>query len=107
TSANHLERLFRYTPEIIFCFDGDQAGRTAAWRALQVTLPLMHDGVQVRFMFLPEGEDPDSVVRAEGKTTFEERMQKSSTIADFFFQTLANQTDVTSTDGRARYVKLA
>jgi DNA primase len=107
TTANHLERLFRYTPEIIFCFDGDQAGRTAAWRALQVTLPLMHDGVQVRFMFLPDGEDPDSLVRKEGKAEFEERIQKSSTIADFFFQTLATQTDVSSTDGRARYVKLA
>jgi DNA primase len=107
TSANHLERLFRHTPEIIFCFDGDQAGRTAAWRALQVTLPLMHDGVQVRFMFLPDNEDPDSLVRKEGKTGFEERIKKSSTISDFFFQTLATQTDVMSTDGRARYVKLA
>jgi DNA primase len=107
TSANHLERLFRYTPEIIFCFDGDQAGRTAAWRALQVTLPLMHDGVQVRFMFLPDGEDPDSLVRKEGKDGFEARMQQASTIADFFFQTLATQADMMSTDGRARYVKLA
>ena len=107
TSANHLERLFRYTPEIIFCFDGDQAGRTAAWRALQVTLPLMHDGVQVRFMFVPEGEDPDSLVRKEGKIAFEERIKQASTTSDFFFQTLATQTDVMSTDGRARYVKLA
>lgn len=107
TSSHHLERLFRHTAEVIFCFDGDQAGRTAAWRALQVTLPLMHDGVQVRFMFLPEKEDPDSLVRKEGKTQFEERMAKSSTIADFFFQTLSNQTDMTSTDGRARFVKLA
>lgn len=107
TSTNHLERLFRHTAEIIFCFDGDQAGRTAAWRALQVTLPLMRDGVQVRFMFLPDGEDPDSLVRKEGKQPFEDRMQKASTISDFFFQTLATQTDITSTDGRARYVKLA
>jgi DNA primase len=107
TSVNHLERLFRHTGEIIFCFDGDPAGRTAAWRALQVTLPVMHDGVQVRFMFLPEGEDPDTIIRQEGKERFEERMQKSSTIADFFFQTLATQTDILSTDGRARYVKLA
>ncbi len=107
TSANHLERLFRHTSEIIFCFDGDQAGKTAAWRALQVTLPLMHDGVQVRFMFLPDGEDPDSLVRKEGKEKFEEHMQHALTIADFFFHTLAAQTDIKSTDGRARYVKLA
>ena len=107
TSVTHLERLFRQTSEVIFCFDGDQAGKTAAWRALQVTLPVMHDGVQVRFMFLPDGEDPDTMVRKEGKERFEERMQKASTIADFFFQTLATQADVSSTDGRARYVKLA
>lgn len=107
TTANHLQRLFRYTSEIIFCFDGDQAGRTAAWRALLVTLPVMKDGIQMRFMFLPDGEDPDSLVRQEGKEKFEHRMQNSLTIADFFFQTLATQTDVTTTDGRARFVKLA
>jgi DNA primase len=107
TSAHHLERLLRHTAEIIFCFDGDQAGRTAAWRALQVTLPLMRDGMQIRFMFLPDGEDPDSLVRRIGKTEFEKAIQQASTIADFFFQTLALQTDTTSTDGRARYVKLA
>ena len=107
TSAQHLERLLRHTAEIVFCFDGDQAGRTAAWRALQVTLPLMRDGMQVRFMFLPDGEDPDSLVRSVGKEKFEELMFNASTIADFFFQTLAAQTDVNSTDGRARYVKLA
>lgn len=107
TSPSHLERLFRHTAEIIFCFDGDAAGRTAAWRALQVTLPLMRDGVQVRFLFLPEGDDPDSMVRKEGKEQFEQRMQKALTIADFFFDNLAKQTDITSTDGRARYVKLA
>ena len=107
TSANHLQRLFRYTSEIIFCFDGDQAGRTAAWRALQVTLPIMNDGVQIRFMFLPDGEDPDSLVRKEGKEKFEQRYLNAITISDFFFQTLTTQTDVNSTDGRARFVKLS
>lgn len=107
TTAHHLKRLFRYTPEIIFCFDGDEAGRTAAWRALLVTLPVMQDGIQVRFMFLPEGEDPDSLIRKEGKVKFEERLTTSFTIEEFFFQTLATQTDITSTDGRARFAKLA
>jgi DNA primase len=107
TTANHLNRLFRYTSEIVYCFDGDQAGRTAAWRALLVTLPVMKDGIQIRFMFLPDGEDPDSLVRKEGKIAFENRMQQASTLADFFFQTLGNQADLTSTDGRARFVKLA
>jgi DNA primase len=107
TSTQHLERLLRHTAEIIFCFDGDQAGKTAAWRALQVTLPLMRDGIQVRFMFLPDGEDPDSLVRKEGKEKFTARISQADTIADFFFQTLTTQTDLASTDGRARYVKLA
>lgn len=107
TTAHHLQRLFRYTSEMIFCFDGDNAGRTAAWRALQVTLPLMHDGIQVRFMFLPDGEDPDTLIRKEGKEKFEQRMQNASTIADFFFQSLMQQTDMSSVDGRARFVKLA
>lgn len=106
TTPNHLQRLFRYTAEIIFCFDGDQAGRTAAWRALQVTLPVMKDGIQIRFMFLPDNEDPDTLVRKEGKEKFEQRMKTALTISDFFFQHLAAQTDLTSTDGRARFVKL-
>lgn len=107
TTANHLQRLFRYTSSIIFCFDGDTAGKTAAWRALQVTLPIMRDGIQIHFMFLPDNEDPDSLVRKEGKAAFEQRMQNTLTIADFFFQTIASQTDLSSTDGRARFVKLA
>jgi DNA primase len=107
TTQHHLQRLFRYTSEIIFCFDGDNAGRTAAARALQVTLPLMRDGLQVRFLFLPDGEDPDSLVRKEGKEQFEHRIGNALTISNFFFQTIASQTDLTSLDGRARFVKLA
>lgn len=107
TTPNHLQRLFRYTSEIIFCFDGDQAGRTAAWRALQVTLPVMKDGIQILFMFLPDGEDPDTLVRKEGKPQFEERMKTALTISDFFFQHLGMEANLTSTDGRARFVKLA
>lgn len=107
TTKNHLQRLFRHTSDIIFCFDGDQAGRTAAWRALLVTLPLMHDGIQVRFMFLPEGEDPDSMVRKEQKELFEQRIQAAATLSQFFFQSLATQVDLSHMDGRARFVKLA
>lgn len=107
TTVHHLQRLFRYTSEIVFCFDGDAAGRTAAWRALLVTLPIMHDDLQVRFMFLPEGEDPDSCVRKEGKASFEERMQKAMSLSSFFFQSISTQADLSSVDGRARFVKLA
>jgi DNA primase len=107
TTAHHLQRLARYTADIIFCFDGDNAGRTAAWRAAQVTLPQMRDGLQIRFMFLPDGEDPDTLIRKEGKEQFEQRLQKATSLADFFFQTLAQQADLTSVEGRARLIKLA
>lgn len=107
TTSHHLQRLFKYTSEIIFCFDGDSAGRAAASRALQIVLPLMRDGLQVRFLFLPDGEDPDSLVRKEGKPAFENRLSNALSLSNFFFQTIAMQADLNSLDGRARFVKLA
>jgi DNA primase len=107
TTANHLQQLFRHTAEIIFCFDGDDAGRTAAWRALLVTLPLVHDDVSIRFMFLPDGEDPDTLIRKEGKESFENHAQNATPLSQFFFQSLATQVDLSNMDGRARYVTLA
>lgn len=107
TTATHLQRLFRHTAEIVFCFDGDNAGRTAAWRALLVTLPLLHDEVQIRFMFLPDKEDPDSLIRKEGQHGFENRIQNASMLSHFFFQSLATQSNLAHMDGRARFVKLA
>ena len=106
-TANHVERLFRNTNEIIFCFDGDQAGRTAALRALQHTLPAMKEGHQARFMFLPDGEDPDSLVQQVGSEGFEELILKSMTLSEFFFHHLKEQTNVKTMDGRARLVELA
>ena len=107
TSASHLQRLSRHTTEMVFCFDGDQAGRTAAWRALLVALPIMQDDMQIRFMFLPDGEDPDSLIRKEGQHVFEKRIQDASTLSHFFFQSLAIQSDLTTMDGRARFINLA
>ncbi len=107
TSSHHLQRLFRYTADIIFCFDGDDAGRTAAWRALQVALPLMQDNVQIRFLFLPDGEDPDSLIRKESKAQFEERIANSASLSTFFFQRLGTQCDMNTMEGRARFAKLA
>jgi DNA primase len=107
TNAHHLQRLFKHTSEIVFCFDGDQAGRTAAWRALLITLPIMRDDIQIRFMFLPDNEDPDTLIRKEGKASFEERIQNAATLSHFFFQNIGAQTDLSTTDGRARFVKLA
>jgi DNA primase len=102
TTAQHLQRLFRYTAEIIFCFDGDEAGRTAAWRALQVIFPLMQDNLQIRFLFLPDEEDPDSLVRKEGKEAFEKRLTNARTLSAFFFQTLSSACDLNTMEGRAR-----
>lgn len=107
TTQHHLQRLFRYTSEIVFCFDGDQAGRTAAWRALQVIFPIMHDSLQVRFLFLPEGDDPDSLIRKEGKPAFEKRLETAQSLSDFFFQTLSKQADLNTLEGRARFATIA
>ena len=107
TTQEHLSRLFRLTHEVVFCFDGDRAGRDAAWRALNNALPIMREGRQIRFMFLPEGEDPDSRVRAVGKMGFEAETEKALTFSEFFFQHLGKLADTTSIDGRAQLVEQA
>ena len=107
TTHEHLERLFRSVPEVVFCFDGDRAGREAAWRALVNTLPVLRDGREARFLFLPDGEDPDSLVRKIGREAFEEKIRTATHLSDFFFERLAGQLDIDSIDGRARLVTLA
>ncbi len=106
TTAAHLERLFRLAPEIVFCFDGDRAGHDAAWRALEVALPALRDGFQIGFLFLEDGEDPDSTVRAEGADAFRERIKNAMPLPDFFFKHLTAQTDLRRPDGRARLFQL-
>jgi len=101
TTADHLRRLFGTCQEIIFCFDGDRAGRDAAWRALQVALPELRDGRQVRFLLLPEGQDPDSLVRSEGGEAFAARMARSQPLSSFLLDQLCDRGDLTSVDGRA------
>jgi len=107
TTAEHLEKLFRTCPEVAFCFDGDRAGREAGWKALQTALPLMSEGREARFLFLPEGEDPDSMVREEGTEAFEERIRTATPLSNFLFDRLGEQVDMTSLDGRARLANLA
>jgi DNA primase len=102
TTAEHLERIFRTVPEVVFCFDGDRAGREAAWRALENTLPVLRDGREARFLFLPEGEDPDSLVRQIGRERFAERISAAVHLSDFLFDHLADGLDTGSIDGRAR-----
>jgi len=107
TSQEQISRLFRIVPEIIFCFDGDPAGQKAAWRALENCLPVLHDGVQARFLFLPDGEDPDTLVRKEGQQTFEQRLKAATPLSDFIVNHLSEQVDLSSEDGRARLSELA
>lgn len=106
-TSDHLQRLFRTVPEVVFCFDGDRAGRTAAWRALETALPHMREGHQARFMFLPEGEDPDSLVRTEGREAFEARMSEAVSLSTYLFDQLTQQVDMSTLDGRSRLVELA
>ncbi len=103
TTAQHLERLFKLAPEVIFCFDGDAAGRQAAQRALGVTLPVIRDGQEARFLFLPDGEDPDTLVRREGETAFSQRVSQALPLSEFFFRQLSDEADLSSMDGRARF----
>ena len=107
TTTEHLQLLFRCAPELAFCFDGDHAGRDAAWKALQTVLPLATGHQQVRFLFLPEGDDPDTLIRREGREGIEQRLSAATPLSDFLFDRLADQVDMSSLDGRARLATLA
>ena len=107
TTAEHLRRLFKLVSEVIFCFDGDRAGRAAAWRALGNALPEARAGRQIRFLFLPEGEDPDSMVGAEGREAFERRLEAALPLSEYLVEALAEQVDLAHADGRAQLAELA
>ncbi len=107
TGPAHLEKIYRLCPEVVFCFDGDDAGRKAAQRALESALPSMQDGRQARFLFLPEGEDPDTLVRAKGAEHFRALTDRAMPLEDFLFQSLAEGIDIGTLDGKARLSKLA
>ncbi|RRO04530.1 DNA primase [Pectobacterium aquaticum] len=107
TTAEHIQLLFRATDQVVCCYDGDRAGREAAWRALETALPYLNDGRQLRFMFLPDGEDPDTLVRKEGKAAFEQRMVQALPLSQFLFETLQQQVDMSSADGRTKLGILA
>lgn len=103
TSEDHLNRLFRLVGEVVFCFDGDNAGRKAARRALETVLPLMIDGRQARFLFLPEGEDPDTLVRREGSEAFSDRITCASPLSEFLFEQAAEGRDLQRIEDRERF----
>jgi DNA primase len=107
TTQEHLNKLFRITSELVFCFDGDRAGRQAAWRALENALPLARDGRELKFMFLPDGHDPDTWVAEIGKDAFEEKLEASLSLSSYLIRELLLQVNVTEIDGRAKLKALA
>ena len=107
TTQDHITQLFRAVPEVIFCFDGDRAGREAAWRALENAMPVMQDGKEIRFLFLPDGEDPDTQVRKIGKDAFEENYKKASSLNAYFIENLHQRFNITSDEGKARFIQEA
>jgi DNA primase len=107
TTEEHLNRLFRLCDDVSFCFDGDRAGRAAAWRALETALPQVREGRQIRFVFLPEGQDPDSFVQHAGARAFEDALDRGVTLSGFLIDELSGQVDLESVDGRARLAELA
>ena len=107
TTPDQLERLFRLTDVVTFSFDGDRAGRKAAWRAMENALPKARDGRQIRFAFMPEGQDPDSLVASEGAAAFESLLAQGLPLSDFIVQELIGQVDRETVEGRARFAELA
>ena len=107
SNTEHLRTAFRYASELIFCFDGDAAGRKAAERALENALPTMEDGRRIRFLFLPEGDDPDSVVNRDGAASFQKLLAQAQPLERYFFESLHSQTDPSTLEGKARLSKLA
>jgi DNA primase len=107
TTAEHLRRLFRLVPSVVFAFDGDRAGRAAAWRALQQALPEAREGREIRFLFLPEGHDPDSLVGEEGREAFEARLTSALPLSEYLVRELSQESDLSHADGRARFAENA
>jgi DNA primase len=107
TTPFHAQKLFRLSDRVVFCFDGDAAGRKAAWRALENTLPVLADGKEARFLFLPDGQDPDDFVRAHGKAAFERAIEGSTPLSEFLLQELAARHRPATAEGRAALVAAA
>jgi DNA primase len=107
TTPVHVSKLLRLAEELVFSFDGDAAGRKAAWRALEVSLPLAPDHKPIRFLFLPEGDDPDTYIRKHGKEAFEARVREAETLSQFLLAQLRADNDLATAEGRARFVSMA
>ncbi|MCW8983636.1 MAG: DNA primase [Gammaproteobacteria bacterium] len=104
-TEDHLNQLFRTCSEVIFCFDGDSAGRKAAWRGLENGLPLMQKGRQIRFLFLPDGEDPDTYIRQHGVERFQQQVEEAQLLSDFLIDQLSANADLRQVDGQSRFIE--
>src|SRR5436190_18301735 len=107
TTPVHVAKLLRLAEQIVFCFDGDAAGRKAAWRALEVSLPLAPDHKPIRFLFLPDDEDPDTYVRKHGKEGWRRRWREAETLTQFLLAQLRAECDLATAEGRARFISVA
>ncbi len=107
TTDQHLQILSRTTSTIIFCFDGDRAGREAAWKALQITLPVIKAGLVVKFLFLPDGEDPDTLVKKESLKSFERRIENAHTLSKFLFEHIKAEVDFNTIEGKTIFLEKA
>jgi DNA primase len=107
TTPVHVAKLLRLADEMVFCFDGDAAGRKAAWRALEVALPLAPDHKPIRFLFLPDGEDPDTYIRRHGRQGFERLVRQAQTLSDFLLGQLRTESELATAEGRARFLATA
>lgn len=107
TSSYHIQLLAKYTDKLVFCFDGDNAGRQAAWRALESSLGYLNQGLDIRFMFLPEADDPDSLVRKEGREGFLNRMNQAQTFTQFLFDTLSQGISLHNPAGKTQLINAA
>jgi len=105
TTYEQLQTMFRTVKEVICCYDGDRAGRDAAWRAMENALPLIRDGFSMKFVFVPDGEDPDSFIRKQGQAAFEQTLDQATPLSKFLFDHLMNQVDMNSLEGRAALVE--
>jgi DNA primase len=105
TTPWQVQKLLRHSDRVIYCFDGDDAGRRAAWRALENSLSQLADGKQVAFLFLPEGEDPDTYVRSRGSVAFEELLHQAQPLSEFMLNELAGRTDLRTAEGRAKFLQ--
>ena len=107
TTAQNIRNLLRFSSDLIFCFDGDRAGSDAAWKALEQILPEFKDGNNIRFAFMPQGEDPDSLIRSIGHNSFIEFLDDATSLSEYFFSNLIKDIDTSTADGRAKLASTA